>query len=396
MKWTEQFTEFRKKNEAKLDITFFICGFIFDAWMVAHPDEPLAIFQQALYLFIIALLIHYELLFRLEKWQPTNFSKKIWPYQNFAIHFCLGTLLNVYSIFYIKSASIFSSAVFLFLMFFMIFMNELPFVKKSKKINLKVGLYSICLFSFFSIVFPLLLGFIGLVPFCFSVMSTLLILLIQLRSLRNKVFEPGVLFHAIFAPIVIVVIIFTSFFFLGLIPPVPLSAKEQGVYHYLIKRDAHYYLYAEMNENSFWNFGKSTFHTEPGDKIYFYSQIFSPARISDKMIVHWFKKNNVGDWESMDKVPVAIKGGREEGFRAFTFKSNFDSGEWKILVETSSGVEISRLYFNVVMVEKDPSRNLRFWSDKNGSTEACPAAHHYFHNNCLTFIKNTRPFNYSF
>ncbi|MBC7428175.1 MAG: DUF2914 domain-containing protein [Bacteriovorax sp.] len=235
-------------------------------------------------------------------------------------------------------------------------MNELPFVKKSKKINLKVGLYSICLFSYFSIVYPLIFGFIGLVPFCFSVVSTLAILLVQLRFLRNIVPEPGVLFHAIFAPVVTVVVIFASFFFLGLIPPVPLSAKEQGIYHNLVKRDSHYYLYAEMNENSFWNFGKKTFHAEPGDKIYFYSQIFSPARISDKIIVHWFKKNSVGDWESMDKVPVAIKGGREEGFRAFTFKSNFDAGEWKIFVETSTGVEISRLYFDVVKVDKEASR----------------------------------------
>ena len=359
MKWTEKLPEFRKKYEAKLDIAFFICGFIFDAWLVVYPDDPLVIIQQALYLFIIALLIHYELLFRLEKWHPSNFSIKIWPYQNFALHFFLGSLLNLYSLFYIKSASVFSSVIFLFLMIIMIFMNELPFVKKSEKINLKVGLYSICLFSFFSILYPLIFGFIGLIPFSFSVISTLAVLYLHLRWLRNLVTESSVLFHAIFAPVVTVVIIFITFFFLGWIPPVPLSVKEQGIYHYLVKRDAHYYLYADKNENSFWNFGQPTFHAEPGDKIYFYSQIFSPARISDKIIVHWFKKNSADDWESMDQVPVAIKGGREEGFRAFTVKSNYEAGEWKILVKTSSGAEISRLYFNVVKVDTDPLRTFK-------------------------------------
>lgn len=355
----EQFSEFRKKNAGKLDITFFICGFIFDAWMVAYPDEPLVIFQQAFYLFVVALLIHYELLFRLEKWHPSKFAAKIWPYQNFALHFCLGTLLNIYSLFYIKSASLFSSIVFLFLMILMIFMNELPFVKKSEKTNLKVGLYSICLFSFFSIVYPLIFGFIGVLPFICSVISTLAILILQLRCLRNAALEPGILMNSIFAPVITVIIIFTTFFFLGLIPPVPLSVKEQGIYHKLEKRDSHYYLYAEMGENSFWDFGKSTFHAEPDDKIYFYSQIFSPGRISDQVIVHWFRKNSLGNWENMDKVPVAIKGGREEGFRAFTFKSNFDAGEWKILVETSSGAEISRLYFDVVKVAQAPSRTFK-------------------------------------
>lgn len=359
MKWKEQFSEFKKNNAGKLDITFFICGFVFDAWMVAYPDKPAFIIHQAIYLFVIALLIHYELLFRLEKWHPSNFALKIWPYQNFALHFCLGTLLNVYSLFYIKSASLFSSIIFLLLMIVMIFLNELPFVKKSEKVNLKVGLYSICLFSFFSIVYPLIFGFIGLIPFCFSVLSTIGILLVQLKMLKNLVTEPGVLFNAIFAPVVTVVIIFTTFFFLGLIPPVPLSVKEQGVYHKLEKRDSHYYLYAEMDDNSFWNFGKTTFHAEPNDKIYFYSQIFSPGRISDKVIVHWFRKNNMGDWENMDQVPVAVKGGREEGFRAFTFKSNFDAGEWKILVETSSGAEISRLYFDVVKVPQAASRTFK-------------------------------------
>lgn len=356
MIWTEKFSEFRKRNESKLDIIFFICGFIFDAWMVSYPDELIVIFQQAFYLFLIALLIHYELLFRLEKWRPSNFSLKIWPYQNFALHFCLGTLLNVYSLFYIKSASLFSSVIFLFLMIVMIFMNELPFIKKSKKINLKVGLYSICLFSFFSIVYPLIFGFIGIIPFCFSIVSTLAILLLQLRLLRNNVTEPGVLFHAIFAPVATIMIIFGGFYFLGLIPPVPLSVKDQGIYHNLEKRDSHFYLSAEENEYNFWNFGQPTFHAEPDDKIYFYSQIYSPARISDKMIVHWFKKDNVGNWESMDHVPVSIKGGREEGYRVYTLKSNFEAGDWKIVVETSSGAEISRLYFDIVKVEKSQSR----------------------------------------
>lgn len=56
-------------------------------------------------------------------------------------------------------------------------------------------------------------------------------------------------------------------------------------------------------------------------------------------------------------MPITIKGGREDGYRIFTFKANYDSGEWKIVVETSTGVEISRLYFEVIPVEKDSARS---------------------------------------
>lgn len=359
MKWSEKLSQFIKKHSAKLDVAFFVIGFIFDAWLVSYPDKLLVVLHQALYLFLIATLIHYEFLFQLEKWKPSEKILKIWPYRDLALHFFLGTLLNIYSLFYIKSASLFSSVVFLVLMIAMIFANELPVVKKSKKINLKVGLYSICLFSFFSVVFPIIFGFIGIVPFSLSIASTIGVLFLQLILLRKVVDDFIVLLHGILKPVISVVLIFCVFYFFGLIPPVPLSVKEQGVYHSLEKRDSHYYLSTDQNENEFWNFGKTTFQAAPGDKIYFYSQIYSPARISDEIIVHWFKEDNLGNWESMDKVPVTIVGGRDEGYRIFTFKSNYDAGEWKIVVETSTGVEISRLYFKIIMVDVDPTRSFR-------------------------------------
>ena len=359
MKWTQIMSQFIKKNSGKLDIVFFVGGFIFDAWLVSYPDKLLVIIHQAFYLFLIATLIHYELLFQIDKWRPAGKMVKAWPYKDLLLHFLLGTLLNIYSLFYIKSASLLSSLVFLLLMIAMIFANELPFVKKSKKINLKVGLYSICLFSFFSVVFPIVFGFIGIIPFSFSVLSTLIILLIQLKFLYNAVDDYTVLLHGILTPVITVVSLFSLFYFFGLIPPVPLSVKEQGVYHSLEKRDSHYYLYTDIDENKFWNFGKTKFLAAPGDKIYFYSQIYSPASISDEIVVRWSKKDIKGNWVSLDKVPVTINGGREEGFRIFTFKSNYDAGEWKIIVETSTGVEISRLYFEIIMVEADPLRSFR-------------------------------------
>lgn len=353
---TERLGEFRKKHESSLEIGFFVAGFVFDAWMVTHPDELAVILQQAFYLLLVAVLIHHEILFGLEKWQPTGFKKKLWPYREWALHFFLGTLLNVYSIFYIKSASLLSSLIFLLIMIGMILANELPFVKKSRHVSLKVGLYAICLFSFLSIIFPIAFGFIGIVPFGFSVAGTLSILFVHLRLLRKSVPEARVLFHAIFTPVILVVSIFGLFYFLGWIPPVPLSVKEQGVYHMIEKRDGRFILSAEKSSGLFSRLRKEVFHAEPGDKIYFYSQIYSPARISDQIMVHWYRENATNNWESMDKVPVTIRGGREEGFRVFTFKTNYEPGEWKVEVETSTGVEISRFYFKVVAKPPDPAR----------------------------------------
>lgn len=356
MSLSEKLNTFRRTHEHKLELLFFVLGFALDAWVITTPDQPAVIIHQAVYLTLIALLIHFEILFRHGIWQPGNFAVKIWPYRELALHFFLGTLLNVYSIFYIKSASWLSSLLFLTAMILMIFANELPFIKKSERVRFKTGLYAICLFSFFSIIFPMIFGFIGAVPFLFAVASTLGILLLQLKFLRRSITENKVLVHALFTPVVSVVSVFALFFFLGLIPPVPLSAREQGIYHSVEKRDGKFVLSTEKGKTSFLPSWKSVFIARPGDKIYFYSQIYSPARISDEVVVHWYKEDARGNWVTQDKVPVTIRGGREEGFRVFTYKTNYEPGQWKVEMETSTGVEISRLYFEVVAREETPAR----------------------------------------
>ena len=356
MSFSDRLNSFRKTHEHKLEVFFFIFGFIFDAWMVTTPDELHVIGQQAVYLFLIAVFIHFELLFRSEKWNPQGFVLKLWPYRILALHFLLGTLLNVYSIFYIKSASLLSSLGFLLLMICMILANELPFIKNSEKVGFKVALYAICVFSFLSTVFPMIFGFLGFIPFAFAVAGTLGVLLFQLKILRRSIPDPKVLRHAIFTPVVSVIAVFGLFYFLGLIPPVPLSAREQGVYHLVEKSDGHFLLSSVKGKSAKWPFWKTVFFAQPGDKIYFYAQIYSPARISDQIVVHWFKEDKNGNWITQDKVPVSIKGGREEGFRVFTFKTNYEPGQWKVMMETSSGVEISRLYFEVTSEEADPAR----------------------------------------
>lgn len=351
----EKIAAFREEHETKLDIIFFIAGFVFDMWMVAAPDELKSIFQQLAYLLLIALLIHFEILFRLLKWRPGTAVAKVWPYRNLALHFLLGTLLNVYSIFYIKSASLFSSLIFLIVMLGIILANELPFVKKAN-LGMKVALHAICLFSFLSILYPIIFGFVGLTPFGFAAATTIAFYYFEFRLLNKTIADPKILHRAIFAPAVSVIAVFSLFYFLGWIPPVPLSVKDQGVYHLIEKREGKYFLSYEDSERKFWQTTNSTFNSQPGDKIYFYAQIYSPARISDEVMVHWFQKDRKNNWVSTDKVPLKIQGGREEGFRGFAYKSNYTPGTWKIVVETSSGIEISRLYFDVVTSEKTLSR----------------------------------------
>jgi hypothetical protein len=227
--------------------------------------------------------------------------------------------------------------------------NELPVVKKSH-MSFKVGLYGICLFSFLAIIFPLMMGFIGWVPFCLSVVCTLGIFYFQFKQLQKNLPDHRTLFRAILAPCFSVLFVFTLFYFLGLIPPVPLSAKEQGVYHMVEKKDGEYILSTERPWWKFWQSGDQDFMAEPGDKIYFYVQIFSPAHFSEQVSVQWSWLGAKGDWLVQDRIPLKIVGGRKEGYRGYTTKNNYQPGSWKVQVLTANGQEISRLYFDVTSV----------------------------------------------
>jgi len=350
--------EFREKYESQLEVLFFIGGFAFDALMVSQVDDPFAILQQCFYLFVIATLIHHEILYRLHKWRPQGRMVKLWEFRNLLLHFLLGTLLNIYSIFYIKSASLIASLVFLALMVVMILANELPMVKKSK-VSFKVGLFAICLFSFVSILFPLLLGFVGWIPFGLSVVTTLAIFYLQYRLLKKRLPDQGTLLRAIVVPAMSVLLVFSVFYTMGWIPPVPLSVKEQGIYHSVERLEGKYYLSTEKVWWKFWQSGDQDFKAEPGDKIYFYAQIYSPARFADQVYVQWSWKSPRKGWQAFDRIPLKIVGGRKLGFRGFAVKSNYQPGEWRVQVETAMGQEISRLYFDVTSVEKNDQRAFR-------------------------------------
>lgn len=340
-----------EKHEIKIDILFFVGGFIFDIFMLSAPDDLLSILQQIVYLIFIASLIHYEILFRLLKWRPKGWILKIWPYRTLALHFVLGSLLSLYSLFYIKSASIFSSLIFLVVMLALLLANELSAVKKSN-LGIKIALHAICVFSFLSVIYPIIFGFVGYFPFGCAAATTVAFYFGQYKLLGKKINDEKVLFRAVLAPVGCILLVFGIFYYLKWIPPVPLSTVDQGVYHLVEKRDGKYLLSYDKFEVNFFNQKKNIFLAQPTDKIYFFAQIYSPTRIADEVVVHWFQKDKNDNWISTDKVTMSIQGGRNDGFRGFAYKSNYTPGKWKIALETSGGLEISRLYFEVIASEK--------------------------------------------
>ena len=354
----DRFKLYYEKNERWVDIAFFAGGFVFDVATLGRVDAWVNIAQQVLYLAMAgAILLQ---MFFDEGKPPRDLDAmptiKRWyfQYRTVAVHFLLGSLLSLYTLFFFKSSSLLVSFAFLLFLVAVLVLNE---SKQFKQLGLrfKFALLSLCILSFSAIVVPVLVGSIGVVVFLLSMLVGCIPLAILDRRIRIHAPETSQRARAqIAVPFGLVLIGFLALYLFRLIPPVPLSIPFIGVYHGVERTDAGYRLSHERALWRFWHHGDQHFEAQPGDKLYVFFRIFSPARFSDQVTMHWYWKPKGGEWKRQDGIPIAIVGGREEGFRGYGVKTNYQPGEWKVQVETTDGREIGRIYFDVESVPEAP------------------------------------------
>lgn len=347
-----------EKHETKMGLSFFLAGFIFDIFTLSSVDDPLSLLQQVIYLCLAGFLVFKDLMVDLGSGSISGPFQKIWGYRQLALHFILGSLLSLYSLFFLKSASIFSSLIFILVLLILMVANELKRVQQGQ-LDLKMSLWVICLFLFFAMMVPVGLGFVGIFPFLLSLLITGLTIFGIYKFLSQKVQDTQLLKKKIGLPSGIVLIGFLVFYLLGWVPPVPLSVQNMGIYHHIEKKNNQYYLWHERSWWKFWQSGDQDFVAAPNDKIYFFAEIFSPARFSDSVVLHWYFKDPTHGWQSTDQINMKISGGRQNGYRGFAIKQNYVEGKWRVSVETTDNREIGRLYFEVTKTDVQIEREFQ-------------------------------------
>ena len=321
---------------------------MFDTIAVGRVDSWHMVAQQVIYLAIVTAVLT-EMFFvpdepALEQLQGV---KRFYYRHRLAIlSFFLGTLLNVYTVFFFKSSSLLVSFSFMLVMIALLFLNEFgPF--KRTGVAFKFGLLGLCGLSFCATVLPIAFGQVGTGIFLLSMAAGCVPMLALTAGIRRWSPEryPAVR-QQMLVPFGFVLILFLGAYLLRVIPPVPLSIPFIGVYHSVERTQAGYRLSHERPTWAFWRNGDQKFLAQPGDRVYVFFRIFSPANFADEVQMRWFRHEAQG-WTSQDTVPIKIVGGRAEGFRGYGLKSKYQPGEWKVQIETTDGREIGRVYFDV-------------------------------------------------
>jgi hypothetical protein len=347
-----------ERHEKTVDVAAFVGGFVFDAAMLDRIDAWATIIQQAVYLVLIAVIL-LQMFFtadmaaadtaampRLKRWY--------YDYRTPIVHFLLGTLLNLYTLFFFKSASLFTSFAFMLVLAVLLAANESKELKVKLGLTLKFAMFSLCLLSFCAAIVPVFARSIG--PFVFLLSMLVACVPIAVIDRRIKIHAPERRPQAkrqILLPFAGVLFIFLALYMFRLIPPVPLSIPFIGVYHNVERSGDTYRLSHERPFWRIWDNGDQKFLAQPGDKVFVYFRIFSPGHFSDQVQMRWYWKD-AGHWKKQDAIPIRITGGREEGFRGYGMKTNYQPGEWKLEVETLDDREIGRVYFDVVTAPTEP------------------------------------------
>ena len=144
-------------------------------------------------------------------------------------------------------------------------------------------------------------------------------------------------------------------YFTNIIPPVPLSMKDGGVYH-LVERmeDGTYSLETEPRK---WYefFKRERLHHVAGEPVYVFSSIFAPTDINTNIFHRWqYFDTQKNKWITASMIQFPIIGGRDSGYRGYSLKRAVFPGKWRVDVITERKQVVGRISFDIVDTKEKP------------------------------------------
>ena len=95
----------------------------------------------------------------------------------------------------------------------------------------------------------------------------------------------------------------------------------------------------------------TVFHHTPGATAYAYSAVFAPTGVSTVILHEWQRYDEpTGEWLTRATVRYPIIGGRDGGYRGYSYIKDISEGKWRVNVITQHGQIIGRISFTVVDV----------------------------------------------
>ncbi len=341
------------KHERRLVPAMLLIGFLVDVVTFRTIQTSTAFAILGVYTVLAGVMIAYMHRFDAHRKlieQPTmgGYVRLAAP---LVVQFTFGALLSAALIFFWFSGSFGVSWPFLLVVIGLMAANDV-LREHYLRPTVQLSVYYFTLFTTLAVVVPTLTGSIS--PWMFAAAATLSLLLMGGYLFWLFRLRPDLRFMRP-SPLLAVGIIFvlmSAAYVLNIIPPIPLSLTEIGVYDRVERVGDEYVLTGD--EQSFLDrfvFGERIYVL--GGRVYVYASIFAPVDLDTTVIHHWQRYEKGQGWVSVSRLSYPIRGGRADGYRGYSYISSHTPGRWRVDVETERGQVIGRLKFH--MIEREHS-----------------------------------------
>lgn len=336
-----------------MPVILFFGGFTWDSITLTRIDRLIDNVILFFYFFLAGIFILLTSLHdkkRLQKPILLKYSN----YYSLALQFTIGALFSAYVVFYFQSAALTKNWLFFGILVLLLVANEF-LENRLTNLHLVFSLYFLAAFSFFIFFIPVVIKKMNVFTFLLGgVLSFLFIVGFIYLLYRKALVISKQDFWRICLPVSSLFLLLNLFYYLNWIPPVPLSLKSGSIYRHVKKIDNQYEIsYEKPSWYKFWKKSDNPFHYAEGDTVFCFTSIFAPTELKKRMIHHWQKYfPNRNEWITTDRISYEITGGRDGGFRGFTYKVNVSEGKWRIDVETEQQQMLGRIGFDIESVQQ--------------------------------------------
>ncbi|MBX4181293.1 DUF2914 domain-containing protein [Candidatus Parcubacteria bacterium] len=326
--------------ERRLSVASLIGGFIFDSLTMQRVDN---LWDNLWITFNIFLSAYCVIMLSRNKEREEGF----WLPN--ILQFSFGALFGSIFVFYLRSSALSATWPFIALLLFALLINEF-FQKRYTQLALRLSFLYFAIFSFSIFLMPIATKSLNDGVFVLSGLVSLAVLWVLLKLIVRFARESFIENRThIWSFVTVIFVGINTLYFTNLIPPIPLSLKDSGIYHSVERDSRGNYVVGEeeMGWEKYLPFAIKI-HLGSGEPLYAYTAVYSPGSLNTNIVHKWQYKDNKGEWQTSTEIPLFLAGGRVEGFRTFSHKYQFTPGDWRVSVETPRGQVISRINFKVL------------------------------------------------
>ena len=338
---------FAHQYERHLSALSMAGGYAFDSYSFGRIDHATTHIVFVAYLAVAGIAI--ALSHRLES-RPPEPSERTRTILTAVTQFALGCLLSGFCVFYLRSASLWASWPYLLVLVGIFVGNEF-FKRYTTRFALALLLYFFALLSYAIFLVPVVIAMIGTLPFLASGVLAIVVFWFytDLLSWLGRARWRSVRLY-VYGGVVAITAVVNAFYFLKVLPPLPLALADAGIYH-SAKKIGNAYQVVEEPQPWTTLFGqRPVLHLLPDEKLYLYAAVFAPGRLETTIVHHWEWFDPVTrKWLPQSTKAFPIRGGRDAGYRAYSIKSKPRAGDWRVNITTADGRPLGRIRFAVAL-----------------------------------------------